>query len=125
MQLLSCLNLGNNKLGSFTALAPLRMLKSLQVLDISFNEIGSHTIDKTRYLCSSPLSHTEEISWNNDQIMKGGVNVTSYWDAFLIFKSMSLTQLAILGNTVAGENFKSFLVKVVPTLEWLDGDKLH
>ncbi|PRQ21176.1 putative protein geranylgeranyltransferase type II [Rosa chinensis] len=125
MQLLSCLNLSNNKLGSFTALAPLRMLKSLQVLDISYNEIGSDTIDKTRYLFSSPLCHTEEISWNKDENVNGCINLTNYWDAFLIFKSMSLTQLAILGNTIAGENFKSFLVKVVPTLEWLDGDKLH
>ena len=82
-------------------------------------------MDNTRYICSSPLSHTEETSWKNDEIMNGDVSLTSYWDAFLIFKSMSLTQLAILGNAIAGENFKSFLVKVVHTLEWLDGDKLH
>ncbi|XP_050376859.1 geranylgeranyl transferase type-2 subunit alpha 1 [Argentina anserina] len=125
MQLLSCLNLSNNKLGSFTALAPLRMLKSLQVLDISCNEIGSHTIDKTRYLCTSPLSHTEETSWKNDKIMNECVNVASYWDAFLTFKSVSLTQLSIYGNTIADENFKLFLVKVLPILEWLDGNKVH
>lgn len=55
MQLLSCLNLSSNKLGSFTALEPLRLLKSLKVLNILYNEIGAQSIDTTRYLCSSPL----------------------------------------------------------------------
>lgn len=125
MQLVSCLNLSNNRLGSLTALGPLRLLKSLEVLDISYNEIGSHTIDTTRYLCSTPLSHTEETSWNGEEIVTGGASVKDNWEAVLIFKSMSLTQLAIVGNAISGENFKSLLVKLVPTLEWLDGDKLH
>ncbi|KAM1292824.1 hypothetical protein ACFX13_020126 [Malus domestica] len=125
MQLLSCLNLSNNKLGSFTALGPLKLLNSLQVLDISYNEIGSHTIDTTRYQCSTPLSHTEEASWNNEEIVTGGADVKSYWEAFLILKSMSLKQLVTVGNAISVENFKSFVVKCVPTLEWLDGDKLH
>ncbi|KAJ4963754.1 hypothetical protein NE237_023693 [Protea cynaroides] len=51
MQLLSCLNLSNNKLRSFTALEPLRLLKSLKVLDISYNEIGAHSIDTTSLYC--------------------------------------------------------------------------
>ncbi|KAI5356273.1 hypothetical protein L3X38_009168 [Prunus dulcis] len=125
MQLLSCLNLSVNKFSSFSALGPLRLLKSLKVLNISYNEIGLHTIDTTRYLCSSPLSHTEETSWNCDEMMPGGVSVTNYWEAFMIFKSLRLMQLDIAGNAIAGENFKSFLVKVVPSLQWLDGDKLH
>ncbi|KAE9615201.1 putative leucine-rich repeat domain, L domain-containing protein [Lupinus albus] len=58
MQLLFCLNLSHNKFGSFTALGPLRLLRSLKVLNISYNEIGSHSIDTRRYLCSSPLCHT-------------------------------------------------------------------
>ncbi|CAL5430532.1 unnamed protein product [Camellia sinensis] len=45
MQLLSCLNLSNNKMGSFSALEPLTLLKSLKVLDISYNEIGAHAVD--------------------------------------------------------------------------------
>nr|POF26451.1 geranylgeranyl transferase type-2 subunit alpha 1 [Quercus suber] len=125
MQLLSCLNLSNNKLSSFTALGPLRLLKSLKVLDISFNEIGSHSIDTTRYLCSSPLSHTEEIDWSHDETVTGDVNQTNYWEAFLIFKDLNLTQLDIVGNAIADEKFKSFLVKIVPTLKWLDGQELQ
>ncbi|BBG96145.1 RAB geranylgeranyl transferase alpha subunit 1 [Prunus dulcis] len=105
MQLLSCLNLSVNKFSSFSALGPLRLLKSLKVLNISYNEIGLHTIDTTRYLCSSPLSHTEETSWNCDEMMPG---------------VLRLMQLDIAGNAIAGENFKSFLVKVVPSLQWLD-----
>lgn len=125
MQLLSCLNLSNNKLSSFTALGPLRLLKSLKVLDISCNEIGSHSIDTTRYLCSSPLSHAEEIDWSPDETVTGDVNLTNYWEAFLIFKDLNLTQLDIVGNAIADEKFKSFLVKIVPTLKWLDGQELQ
>ncbi|KAL4595443.1 hypothetical protein ACB092_12G091600 [Castanea dentata] len=125
MQLLSCLNLSNNKLSSFTALGPLRLLKSLKVLDIACNEIGSHSIDTTRYLCSSPLSHTEEIGWSHDEMVTGDVNLANYWEAFLIFKDLNLTQLDIVGNAIADEKFKSFLVKIVPTLKWLDGQQLQ
>ncbi|KAH0973311.1 hypothetical protein GBA52_025467 [Prunus armeniaca] len=32
--------------------------------------------------------------------------------------------LAIVGNPISGENFKSLLVKLVPTLEWLDGENI-
>ncbi|KAM3682508.1 hypothetical protein ACJW30_12G077700 [Castanea mollissima] len=125
MQLLSCLNLSNNKLSSFTALGPLRLLKSLKVLDIACNEIGSHSIDTTRYLCSSPLSHTEEIGWSHDEMVTGDINLANYWEAFLIFKDLNLTQLDIVGNAIADEKFKSFLVKIVPTLKWLDGQQLQ
>ncbi|KAB1203928.1 Geranylgeranyl transferase type-2 subunit alpha [Morella rubra] len=125
MQLLSCLNLSNNRLSSFTALGPLRLLKSLLVLDISFNEIGSHSIDTTRYLCPSPLSHSEEIVQSYDETVTGGVSLTDYWEAFLIFRGLNLSQLDIHGNAVADEKLNSFLVKIVPTLKWLDGGKLH
>lgn len=125
MQLLSCLNLSDNKLSSFTALGPLILLKSLKALDVSRNEIGLHSIDTTRYLCSSPLSHTEEIDWNCDEIVTGDVNLRNYWEAFLIFRGLNLTQLDIVGNAIADEKFKSFLVKIVPTLKWLDGGELH
>ena len=125
MQLLSCLNLSYNKFCSFTALGPLRLLKSLKVLDVSYNEIGSHSIDTTRYLCPSPLSHTEESDWNSQGIVTGVDSVTKYWDAFLILKGLNLKQLDLLGNTIADEQFKSFLVRSIPTLKWLDGELLH
>lgn len=124
MQLLSCLNLSHNKFGSFTALAPLRLLRSLKVLNISYNEIGSHTIDTRRYLCSSPLSHTEEFAWDRFEILTSSNNATKFWEAFLIFESLNLEELDIKGNAVADESFGLFLVKVLPTLKWLDGAEL-
>lgn len=124
MQLLSCLNLSHNKIGSFTALGPLRLIKSLKVLNISYNELGSHSIDTTRYLCSSPLAHTEEFSWDRFETLAGSTRATNFWEAFLIFESMNLTELNITGNAVSDENFRSFIVKVLPTLKWLDGGEL-
>ncbi|KAJ0554483.1 putative leucine-rich repeat domain superfamily [Helianthus annuus] len=70
-QLLSCLNLSHNNLSSFTALDPLRFLKSLRVLDISYNEIGAHTVDTRRYLCSSPLSHTLDYDKKFEEVANG------------------------------------------------------
>ncbi|KNA10205.1 hypothetical protein SOVF_146600, partial [Spinacia oleracea] len=120
MQLLSCLNLSNNKINSFTALDPLRHLKLLRVLTISHNEIGDHSIDSTRYLCSSPLSHTIPNDWKL-AISSGDVDRTiKYWEAFIIFRDLTLTQLEITGNAVVNEDFISFLRKTLPTLEWLD-----
>lgn len=124
MQLLSCLNLSHNKIGSFTALGPLRLIKSLKVLNISYNELGSHSIDTTRYICSSPLAHTEEFAWDRFETLAGSTRATNFWEAFLIFESMNLTELNITGNAVSDENFRSFIVKVLPTLKWLDGGEL-
>ncbi|KAI7979302.1 Geranylgeranyl transferase type-2 subunit alpha 1 [Camellia lanceoleosa] len=121
MQLLSCLNLSNNKMGSFSALEPLKLLKSLKVLDISYNEIGAHAVDTRRYLCSSPLSHIVGSDWNFGEFVISGVNVTNYWEVFAIFKDSKLTQLDIIGNVVAEEEFKLFLVKTLRALNWLDG----
>ncbi|KAK9270108.1 hypothetical protein L1049_025682 [Liquidambar formosana] len=125
MQLLSCLNLSNNKLSSCTALEPLRRLKLLKVLDISYNEIGAHSIDTTRYLCSSPLSHTFGGDWSFDDIVIDDVKVRNYWEAFVICSGLNLTQLEVVGNAITDEKFKSFLVKVLPTLKWLDSEELH
>lgn len=124
MQLLSCLNLSHNKIGSFTALGPLRLLKSLKVLNISYNEIGSHSVDTTRYLCSSPLLHTEELDWDLFESLNGDINAPNIWEAFLVFKSLNLKQLDIIGNAVADDKMRSFLVKLLPTLKWLDGKLL-
>ncbi|GMP93143.1 hypothetical protein CsSME_00043101 [Camellia sinensis var. sinensis] len=123
MKLLSCLNLSNNKMGSFSALEPLKLLKSLKVLDISYNEIGAHTVDTRRYLCSSPLSHIVGSDWNFGEFVISGVNVTNYWEAFAIFKDSKLTRLDII--VVAEEEFKLFLVKILHALNWLDGVELH
>ncbi|GAV66847.1 PPTA domain-containing protein/LRR_4 domain-containing protein [Cephalotus follicularis] len=117
MQVLSCLNLSKNKLSSFTALEPLRRMESLRVLDISYNEIGTHSVDTTKYLCSSPLSHSVEIEWNHDEIV-------TVWEAFYLLKGLNLTQLDIVGNAIADEKFKLFLVKFLPALKWLDGKHL-
>ncbi|GMP93138.1 hypothetical protein CsSME_00043097 [Camellia sinensis var. sinensis] len=70
-------------MGSFSALEPLTLLKSLKVLDISYNEICAHAVDT-----------------------RSGVNVTNYWEAFAIFKDSKLTQLDIIGNVVAEAEFK-------------------
>ncbi|XVE95174.1 hypothetical protein REPUB_Repub02eG0073400 [Reevesia pubescens] len=124
LQLLSCLSLRNNKLRSFTALDPLRKLKSLRVLDISYNQIGEHSIDTTRYLCSSPLSHSVGSEWNKDETVISDVTLVNYWEAFFIFKELNLKQLDIVGNAIADEKFKTILVKVMPTLKRLDGELL-
>lgn len=121
LQLLSCLNLNNNLLCSFTALEPLRQLKSLEVLNISHNEIGAHSIDTRRYLCASPLSH----SVGNEWTLGDDDDAKSYWDAYSILTDLNLTQLDIQGNVIADEKFKSFVVRILPTLKWLDGHQLQ
>lgn len=125
MQLLSYLSLSNNKLGSFSALEPLRQLKSLKVLDVSYNEIGAHSIDTTRYLCSSPLSHSVGSERDCEEILTDGVSVTNYWEALFVLKGLNLTQLDVVGNAIADEKFASLLIKVLPALKWLDGVQLN
>ncbi|TYJ28929.1 hypothetical protein E1A91_A06G034300v1 [Gossypium mustelinum] len=124
MQLLSCLSLRNNKLRSLTALEPLRKLKSLRILDISYNQIGDQSIDTTRYVCSSPLSHSVGSELNRDETVTSDVALINNWEAFFIFKDFNLNQLDIVGNTIADEKFKSVLVKIMPKLKQLDGKLL-
>lgn len=123
LQPLSCLKLSNNRLCSFTALEPLKMLKSLEVLDISYNEIGAHSIDTRRYLCSSPLNHAAGSDWHFEKFTNGDVESKYHWDAYLLFKDLNLIQLDIMGNAVVDERFKAFLFKLMPALKWLDGEK--
>ncbi|KAL8145400.1 geranylgeranyl transferase type-2 subunit alpha 1 isoform X1 [Apium graveolens] len=123
LQLLSHLNLSNNRLSSFTALDPLKFLKSLDVLDISFNEIGAHTVDTRRYLCSSPLSHTSD--WNLEELTTSGMKNVNYWEAYSTFKCIGLTELDLRGNAVVNENFRLFVSNLMPKLKWLDGEELH
>ncbi|XP_016732155.1 geranylgeranyl transferase type-2 subunit alpha 1 isoform X2 [Gossypium hirsutum] len=124
MQLLSCLSLRNNKLRSLTTLEPLRKLKSLRILDISYNQIGDQSIDTTRYVCSSPLSHSVGSELNRDETVTSDVALINNWEAFFIFKDFNLNQLDIVGNTIADEKFKSVLVKIMPKLKQLDGKLL-
>ncbi|KAL8476964.1 hypothetical protein ACS0TY_029312 [Phlomoides rotata] len=121
LQLLSHLKLNNNKFSSFTALEPLKMVKSLEVLDISYNEIGAHTIDTRRYLCSSPLNHTS----GSEKLTDGDVELNNHWDAYLLFNDLNLIQLDVMGNAVVDERLKAFLYKLMPALKWLDGEERH
>ncbi|RAL47081.1 hypothetical protein DM860_017122 [Cuscuta australis] len=120
IQQLVCLNLSKNLLCSFTALEPLKHLRSLKVLDISYNDIGAHPIDTKRYLCSSPLCHSSGSAWNLDEF------VTDHWEVLLVFKNLNLTQLDIMGNAVSDDrNLKLLLFKLMPALKWLDGQELR
>lgn len=125
MQLLTFLNLSNNKFSSFSALEPLRSLTALKVLDISQNEIGAHSIDTTRYLFASPVSHSTRSKWNLGEMINTDVDVNRYWEAYFILKDLNLTQLDIAGNAISDEKFKLFLNKVMPALKWLDGEQLN
>ncbi|KAJ8551114.1 hypothetical protein K7X08_000484 [Anisodus acutangulus] len=122
MQLLSCLNVSHNKLCSFTALESLRLLRSLNVLDISYNEIGAHSIDTRRYLCFSPLNHRSGGDWKPEEFEMHGAEVADYWEAYAIFKDLHLMQLDLKGNAVSNEKIKLLLIKLLPSLKWLDGE---
>lgn len=121
MQLLTCLNLSNNRFGSFAALEPLRPIMSLKVLDISHNEIGAHSIDAARYLCSSPLSQTMESDSNIEDYATDDLQLVNSWEAVLIFRDLHLAQLDVAGNTVYDDNLRMLLVRIIPTLKFLDG----
>uniref|UniRef100_K7K7X9 Uncharacterized protein n=1 Tax=Glycine max TaxID=3847 RepID=K7K7X9_SOYBN len=110
------LDLSHNELRPIEGLDAMQLLSCLNLmLNNSYNELGSHSIDTTRYLSSSPVAHTEEFA--KDPTPK-------FWEAFLIFGNLALTELNITGNAVADENFRSFLVKVLPTLTWLGDEEL-
>ncbi|EPS62327.1 hypothetical protein M569_12464, partial [Genlisea aurea] len=98
LQLLSRLNLSRNKFGSFAALEPLKLLSSLSVLDLSHNGIGSRPVDTRRYLSPSPLNHAVEMERTSDEAA-----AAVHWDAYLLFKDMSLVQLDVAGNRTAEE----------------------
>ncbi|CAH2078070.1 unnamed protein product [Thlaspi arvense] len=123
MQLLSYLNLSHNRIRSFSALDSLRHVKQLRVLDVSHNHIGKHSVDTTRYLCSSPLSNSE---WTQDEAGRQMPSLaTKYWDAYFVLRDLNLKQLDISGNVIAGDEFSSFVTQVVPKLVWLDGQKVR
>lgn len=98
------------------------MLKSLKVLDISYNEIGAHSVDTRRYLCSFPMTHAVKNDWNFEEFANVGVDLTNHWDAFFIFRGLNLIQLDILGNAVVSDQLKQLLFKLMPSLNWFDGE---
>ncbi|KAG2613678.1 geranylgeranyl transferase type-2 subunit alpha 1-like [Panicum virgatum] len=123
LQQLVSLNISNNQISSFTALEPLTKIISLKVLDLSFNEIGAHSIDTTRYICSSPFSHKVEACEAFEECRKKSINVEEYWDAILFFESLKLAQLDIKGNAVASkEDFRTLVTMLIPSLKWLNGE---
>jgi len=123
LQQLVSLNISNNQISSFTALEPLAKIISLKVLDLSFNEIGAHSIDTTRYICSSPFSHKVEACEAFEECRKKSINVEEYWDAMLFFESLKLAQLDIKGNAVASkEDFRTLVTMLIPSLKWLNGE---
>ncbi|KAJ4806378.1 Geranylgeranyl transferase type-2 subunit alpha [Rhynchospora pubera] len=121
LQLLVCLNLSHNQIMSFTALEPIKSLQSLKVLDLSFNEIGSHPVDTTRYLCSSPLSHSCNVTETMEELARENIKIGDFWEAILLFESLQLAQLDMQGNPVTNERFRVLVEKVIPCLKWLDG----
>lgn len=80
-----------------------------------------HSVDTTRYLFPSPLSHSRGSYCHAEEHATGNVAVANNWEALLIFKDMHLTQLDIAGNAVVDESLKMLLVKVLPSLKWVDG----
>ncbi|TKW23162.1 hypothetical protein SEVIR_4G275400v4 [Setaria viridis] len=123
LQQLVSLNISNNHISSFTALEPLTKIMFLKVLDLSFNEIGAHSIDTTRYICSSPFSHKIEVCEAFEECQKKNINVEEYWDAILFFKSLKLAQLDIKGNAVASkENFRTLIMTLIPSLKSINGE---
>ncbi|XP_062178392.1 geranylgeranyl transferase type-2 subunit alpha 1 [Phragmites australis] len=126
LQQLVCLNISNNRISSFTALESLTKIISLKVLDLSYNDIGAHSIDTTRYICSSPFSHKVEACESFEECQKKNINVEEYWEAILLFKYLKLAQLDIKGNAVASkENFRTLVMTLIPSLKWLDGECVH
>ncbi|KAL5226129.1 hypothetical protein ABZP36_012768, partial [Zizania latifolia] len=105
-----------------TALKPLTEIISLKVLDLSFNEIGTHSINTTRYICPSPFSHKVEACEAFEECQKKNINAEQFWDAILFFKHVNLVQLGVEGNAIASmENFRTLVVTLNPSIKWLDG----
>lgn len=101
------------------------MLKSLQVLDVSYNEIGAHSIDTRRYLCSSPLNNTTVSDWHLKEFTDEDADLKHFWDAYLLFKDLNLIQLDIVGNAAVDSRLKAFLLKLMSALKWFDGERCH
>ncbi|KAL3678741.1 hypothetical protein R1sor_021697 [Riccia sorocarpa] len=116
LQLLEALDVSHNKLPSVTSLASLRAVRSLQYLNISHNEIGSHPVDTSRY--SFPSALTNEV---RDHLGERDGS----WEIQAVFGGMKLKVLAITGNTAASdEQFRKSILKALPSLKLLDEEEV-
>lgn len=83
-------------------------------------------MDTTRYLFSSPLTNSlikdEKFI---EECRQANINVSDNWEAIFLFRDLHLKQLDVKGNAVADEKFRNLLKKVLPTLNWLDGEQLY
>lgn len=87
--------------------------------------IGAHAIDTTRYLCSSPLSHTLDAKQLNVGYEKENTEVRDHWEVTSLFRALRLTQLDIKGNAVLNEKFSVLAIELLPSLKWLDGKRVR
>ncbi|KAJ9166460.1 hypothetical protein P3X46_021211 [Hevea brasiliensis] len=88
----------------------------LRLNKLSLSRMGSvekllwvHTLLTTKYLCSSPLSHSVGCNPERDKIVIDGVSMTNYWEVLFVLRGLNLTQLNVEENAVADENFTIFL----------------
>ena len=114
LRVLVNLDLSHNRIVSVTALAPLRGLPLLQNVDVSFNQIGDHTVDTCRLLCSSKLSNSSVASSMEWPLRDG-----KYWEIRAVFEGLGWRELNIGGNSAAED------AQFVETLNGaLDGTRL-
>lgn len=90
------LNLSHNRIGSVTALAPLRNLSLLKDVDVSFNRIGDHNVDTCRVLCSSMLTNTASA-------IPDSLKVNEHWETTTVFGGLCWRTLNISGNSAASD----------------------
>lgn len=120
LQLLGCLNLSHNLLANFTALGPLRQIKTLRALNIADNKIGAHTVNSTRFSFPSALNNSS-ISNADTTRDADEENLEISWEITIAFKGLHLRQLDIAGNPANDEKCRRLLMKTLPSLKWLDG----
>nr|XP_024390415.1 geranylgeranyl transferase type-2 subunit alpha 1-like isoform X2 [Physcomitrium patens] len=104
LQLLSNLTLSHNRIGSVTALAPLRGLPLLEDVDVSYNQIGDHTVDTCRVLCSSKLINASLVppaSSQKSDRAEWHLKEGRYWEIKVVFEDLCWQKLNIAGNSAA------------------------
>lgn len=123
LQLLVNLDVSHNRLSSITTLRPITFLTKLEALNIKYNEIGAHTIDTNRYLCSSALNNSldNSVESNSTRSLKH-YNGSLVWEVLEVFRGLGLKQLDMHGNPISTNDFcRSQIIQALPNLVWLDG----